>query len=316
MTIRSFRDLLKESAVAWSEDYAPSMGAALAYYTLFSLAPLLVIVIACAGLVFGAEAARGEIEAQLRGLIGQEGAVVVQDLLKDVSRPATSIAASFFGVAMLLLGATSVFSELQSALDRIWKAPSPRKNSGLWGLVRTRLLSFGMILTIGFLLLLSLVISAVLSAAGEWWGPALAQWGPLLQVTNLVASLAMATLLFASIYKILPRVHVAWRDVWVGASVTAVLFTIGKFLIGFYIARSSVASSFGAAGSLVVLLVWIYYSAQIFLFGAEFTWVYARRCGSRVGESESAAPSIPNRSNPRARPGSGSRQPPPPDFPL
>jgi len=294
---RSFWSLLKESAVAWSNDYAPSMGAALAYYTLFSLAPLLVIVIAIAGLVFGAEAANGEIESQLRGLIGQDGAVAVQGLLRSTSEPADSLVASLVGTAILLLGATSVFGELQSAIDRIWRVPTDSVESGLWYLLRTRLLSFGMILTIGFLLLVSLVVSAVLTAVGAWWGTMLAGWEPVLQGINFAASFTIVTVLFAMIYKILPRVHVAWRDVWIGAAMTALLFTLGKSLIGFYLGRSGIASGFGAAGSLVALLVWVYYSAQIFLFGAEFTWVYAHRYGSFRNREEPVVPAIPNRTD-------------------
>ena len=299
MTIRLFWALLEESAVAWSNDYAPSMGAALAYYTLFSLAPLLVIVIAIAGMVFGAEAANGEIESQLRGLIGQDGAIAVQGLLRSASEPAGSVVASIVGTAILLLGATSVFGELQSALDRIWRTPTDRVDSGLWNLLRTRLLSFGMILTIGFLLLVSLVVSAGLSAVGDWWGTVLAGWEPALQGINFAASFTIVTVLFAMIYKILPRVHVSWRDVWIGAAMTALLFTLGKSLIGLYLGRSGIASGFGAAGSLVALLVWVYYSAQIFLFGAEFTWVYAHRCGSFRGRNEPDVPTIPSRADNR-----------------
>lgn len=303
MTIRMFWSLLKESAISWSDDYAPSMGAALAYYTLFSLAPLLVIVIAIAGLLFGHEAANGEIESQLHDLIGKEGAIAVQGLLRSASEPAGSITASMIGTALMLVGATSVFGELQSALDRIWRVPPSENDSfGLWGLLRSRLLSFGMILTIGFLLLVSLVVSAVLSAAGAWWGPVAAEWAPVLQAANFAASLTIVTLLFALIYKILPRVQVAWRDVWMGAAVTALLFTLGKSVIGLYLGRSGIASSFGAAGSLVALLVWVYYSAQIFLFGAEFTWVYAHRLGSFAGRDEPVVPAIPSRSDDGAGP--------------
>jgi membrane protein len=271
------------------------MGAALAYYTLFSLAPFLIVVIAVAGLVFGAEAARGEIVAQLRGLIGEEGAVAVQGLLMSASRPATSILAGIIGVLTLLLGATSVFGELQSALDRIWRSPALQQTSGFRDLLRGRLLSFGMIVTIGFLLLVSLVASAALSAFGTWSGEFLPGWEVVLQAVNLVVSFAMTTVLFAMVYRILPRVHVGWEDVWVGATVTAFLFSLGKSAIGLYLGKAGVTSGFGAAGSLVVLLVWVYYSAQIFLLGAEFTWVFAHRHGSRAGAAQGAAPDIPTR---------------------
>jgi membrane protein len=290
--------LARESAWAWIDDYAPSMGAAIAYYTVFSLAPLLIIVIAIAGLVFGADAARGEIVGQLRGLIGQDGAMAVQGLLKSASRPATNALASIVSLGTLALGATSIFSELQNDLDRIWRAPATQLATGLWALVRSRLLTFGMIMAIGFLLLVSLVVSAGLSALGKWWGPYFGAWESVLQVVNFVVSFAIITALFAMVYKILPRVHVAWRDVWVGALVTSLLFNIGKLAIGLYLGKSGVASGFGAAGSIVVLLVWVYYSSQIFLYGAEFTWVFAHRHGSRASTAQPvSAPAVPTRSN-------------------
>lgn len=295
MTIRRFWDLIKKSAVAWVDDYAPSMGAALAYYTLFSLAPFLIVVIALAGLVFGREAAQGEIVSQLRGLIGEQGAVGVQELLVNASHPAKSLVASFIGVLTLLLGATSVFAELQSALDRIWRVPSLPLSSGLRSLFRGRLLSFGMIVSIGFLLLVSLALSAALAAFGRWSVGLVPGWDILLQLVNLVVSFGLTTVLFAMIYRILPRVRVAWSDVWIGAGVTALLFSVGKLAIGVYLGTTGVASGFGAAGSLVVLLVWVYCSAQIFLLGAEFTWVFAHAYGSRAGKSPGKAPEIPSR---------------------
>jgi membrane protein len=271
------------------------MGAALAYYTIFALAPLLLLVIAVAGLAFGAEAARGEIVAQLRGLIGTEGAIAVQGLLESASEPTKSIWASIIGVATLFIGATSVFAELQSALDRIWRAPAAAQSVGIIGLLRSRLLSFGLIISIGFLLLVSLVVSAGLAALGKWWGPLFGAWATLLQLVNAVVSFVFITVLFALVYRILPRVKVAWSDVWTGAAVTALLFTVGKFAIGFYLGNAGVASGFGAAGSVIVLLVWVYYSAQIFLLGAEFTWVYAHDHGSRAGEPAPApSPAVPS----------------------
>jgi membrane protein len=293
MNLKTLWSLTKDSLSAWVDDYAPSMGAALAYYTMFSLAPLLIIVIAIAGMVFGAEAARGQIVDQLRGLMGVEGAAAVQGMLTSASSPTRSIVASIVGLLTLLIGATSIFGELQSDLDRIWRAPAAKTGGGLWVLVRSRLLSFGMILTIGFLLLVSLVVSAGLAALGTWgesvFGGAS---GVVLQVLNLVVSFAIVTVLFALIYKILPRVRVAWRDVWIGAGVTASLFTAGKFVIGLYLGKSGVTSAFGAAGSVVVLLVWVYYSAQIFLVGAEFTWVFAHRHGSLAAVVPLAAPAV------------------------
>ena len=296
MTLQSLWALVKAAVQSWIDDYAPSMGAALAYYTMFSIAPLLLIVIAVAGLIFGQAAARGEILGQLQGLMGVQGAQAVQGLLESVNRPAQGVFATLLGGGLLLVGATSVFGELQNALDRIWRAPARDHSGGLLGLVRARLLSFGMVLGIGFLLMVSLVASAALSALGNWWGPVFAGWRGLAHAINAVVGLALVTVLFAMIYKIMPRVRVRWSDVWVGAGVTAMLFTIGRVLIGLYIGGTGVASGYGAAGSLVVLLVWVYYSAQIFLMGAEFTWVYAHTFGSRRDEPRpGAADAVPTR---------------------
>lgn len=286
----TFWAIAKESARAWSDDYASSMGAALAYYTLFSLSPLLVLVIAIAGLVFGAEAAQGAVVSELGGLLGHDGSVAIQGLLKSASHPGSSVLASAISIVMLIVGATSIFSELQSDLDRIWRAPATVRPAGLWGLVKTRLLSFGLIVSIGFLLLVSLVVSAGLSAFGKWYGAWFPGWVITLQVVNQLVSLVFITALFALMYRILPSVHVEWRDVWLGAFATAVLFTVGKFLIGLYIGKAGVASGFGAAGSIVVLLVWVFYSAQIFLLGAEFTWIRAQsRDPVRAAEQPPAA---------------------------
>lgn len=272
--------MVKGAATAWVADYAPSMGAALSYYSVFSLAPLLLIVISIAGLVFGQEAVRGEVFMQLQGLLGSDAASAVEGLLASVSKPAEGVASTAIGVVLLLLGATSVFAELQDALDRIWRAPARDRSGGVWGLVRARLLSFGMILGIAFLLVVSLVFSAVVAALGKWWSGAFGDWAVLAQLIDVVLGFVLTTAVFAMIYKIMPRVSVKWRDVWLGAVVTAVLFTAGRFLIGMYIGRSNLASGFGAAGSLIVVFVWVYYSAQIFLLGAEFTWIYAKTFGS------------------------------------
>jgi membrane protein len=235
-------ELVKKSVSAWIDDYAPSMGAALAYYTMFSIAPLLIIVIAVAGFVFGQEAVRGEVAAQLSGLIGGEGATAVQGLVESASEPAQGVTATVIGVVMLVIGATTVFGELQSSLDRIWRVPASPEASGVWNLLRTRFLSFGMVLGLGFMLLVSLVISAGLAAFGTWWGGAFAGWEALLHLLNLAISFALITGLFAMIYKIMPRASIAWRDVWIGAAVTALLFEIGKFLIGLYLGKSGVTS--------------------------------------------------------------------------
>jgi membrane protein len=284
--------LVKEALTAWVADYAPSMGAALSYYSVFSLAPLLLIVISIAGLVFGQEAVRGEVFVQLQGLLGTEASRAIEGLLVSVSQPAEGLASTAIGLALLMIGATSVFGELQDALDRIWRAPARDRSGGLWGLVRARLLSFGMILGIAFLLMVSLVFSAVLAALGKWWSGAFGDWALLAQFFDLVIGFVMTTGVFAMIYKIMPRVRVTWRDVWLGALVTALLFTGGRYLIGMYIGRSDLASAFGAAGSLIVVFVWVYYSAQIFLLGAEFTWIYARRFGS-MQASAFASPATP-----------------------
>lgn len=285
MNIKKIRSLIKTAIGSWLDDYAPSMGAALAYYTMFSIAPLLLIVISVAGLIFGEEAAAGEIFAQLQGMMGEEGATAVQGLLESVSQPDRGAIGTIFGIVLLLVGATTVFGELQDDLDRIWRAPERAKGGGLWSLLRARLLSFGMILGIGFLLITSLIFSAALAALGKWWSPIFGGWEVLAHVVNFIVSFAMVTAAFAMIYKIMPRVSIAWHDVWIGAVVTAILFTIGKFLIGLYVGKAGVASGFGAAGSLVVVLVWVYYSAQIFLLGAEFTWAYSHAHGSRKGQS-------------------------------
>jgi membrane protein len=275
-------NLLKEAIKSWLDDYAPSMGAALSYYTLFSLAPLLIIVIAVAGMLFGQDAARAEIMAQLQGLMGETGAKAVEAMLDSVSKPGQGAFASIIGIGTLLIGATAVFAELQSALDRIWHVPRKKRPSGVWGFVRTRLLSFGLVLALGFVLIVSLVASAALAALGRWWGGWFENWQLVLHVLNFLVSFGIFTLLFAMIYKLMPSVKISWRDVWIGAAVTSVLFAVGKFLIGLYLGNSSFASSYGAAGSVVVLLAWVYYSAQIFLLGAEYTWVYAHSHGSRT----------------------------------
>src|ERR1700690_3304333 len=297
MHLKQLWDLIRKSVAAWVDDYAPSMGAALAYYPLFSLAPLLIIAIAVAGLVFGQEAARGEIVEQIQGLIGRDGAIAVQGLLKSANAPAQDIFATLVSTVMLVIGATTVFGELQSDLDRIWRVPAPAKANGIWTLLGSRLLSFGLVLGLGFLLLVSLLVSAAIAAFGKWSYGFFEGREAYLHTLNFGISFAITTMLFAMIYKFMPRAGIAWRDVGVGAAVTALLFEIGKLLIGVYLGTTSVASGFGAAGSLVVLLVWVYFSAQAFLLGAEFTWVYSHEYGSKSAQSgqKSAAP-VPSRS--------------------
>lgn len=277
----TFWSLLRQTAQSWLDDYAPSMGAALAYYTLFSLAPLLLIVISVVGLIFGEDAARGEMTFQLRSLMGDAGASAVQDLLASVRKPVEGSFATAVGLLLLLVGATTVFAELQDSLDRIWRVPARVRLNGWLALVRARLLSFGMILAIGFLLTVSLVVSSVLALLGKSVEPFFGGWYVVGAAANAIGGFLLVAAMFALIYKVMPRVRVHWKDVWTGAVFTAMLFTFGKFVISVYISRFGVISGFGAAGSLVIVLLWVYYSAQVFLFGAEFTWVYANACGSR-----------------------------------
>ncbi len=286
--------LARQAFADWREDGAPRLGAALAYYTLFSLAPLLLAAIAIAGLAFGEEAARGRIVAELEALVGRAGAEAVQQLVASSRRPEAGIFATIVALGTLLLGASGVFVELRNALNVIWEVKAPA--SGLAAAVRTRLAAFGLVVAVGFLLLVSLVVSAALSAVGRTLAGG-AEPAAMLQALNTVASLGVITVLFAMLFKFLPDADIAWRDVWVGALTTSALFSAGKYLIGLYLARSSVSSTFGAAGSVVILMVWIYYAAQIFFFGAELTQAYARRrarsssagpCRGRTGPVASA----------------------------
>lgn len=279
--------ILRATAQGWIDDRAPSMGAALAYYTLFSMAPLLLIAISVAGLAFGADAARGEVVRQLSGVVGRDAAQAVEGMLASVNRPADSVAGALGGLALTLIGATTVLAELQDALDRIWRAPPP-SGKPWWQLLRARLLSFGLILGLGFLMLVSMLASAAISALQRWSASQAGDWGVLMHALNIGLNFVFVTVLFAMIYKLMPRVRVAWADVWIGALATAILFTLGRALIGAYLADSALVSGFGAAGSLAAILVWVYYSAQIFLLGAEFTWAYAHHAGSR--RQQPAAP--------------------------
>jgi membrane protein len=283
------------------------MGAALAYYTLFSLAPILVVAIAVAGLVFGPEAVRGEIVGQIDGLIGHQGAEAVQAMLEGAAKPSSSIPATIVGVITFFLGATGAFLELQTDLDAIWRV-KPKESTSFWrALLKQRLVSFGLVLGFAFVLLTSLVVSAALAALHTYMGNAFPGVAVLWEALNVVVSLAVITALFAMIYKVLPDVRLLWGDVIVGALVTAGLFTLGKFLIGLYIGTSAFASTYGAAGSVIVILVWVYYSAQIILLGAEFTREYVKRFSSRpapeVWATKARGPSggsAPSASHPRA----------------
>jgi membrane protein len=280
--------LLRATYAEWSRDKAPRMGAALAYYTIFSLAPLLVIAIAIAGFVFGKDAVQGEIMGQIQGLVGSESARAVQTMIQSAHKPAHGVIATIFGIAILLLGASGVFTEMQDALNTIWKVDTTSK-TGVWNLIKGRFLSFGMVLGIGFLLLVSLLLSAALSAVATYASGFLPIPPAALHALDFLFSLVFIAGLMALIFKFLPDVRITWKDVRVGAVLTSLLFTAGKFLIGFYIGHSVTMSAYGAAGSVVVILAWIYYSAQILYFGAEFTRVYSTRCGSNcTTEAENA----------------------------
>jgi membrane protein len=274
--------LLKSAISECLRDNIQRMSAALAYYTIFSLAPLLVIAIAIAGLVFGEKAAQGEIIAELRELIGPDSARAVQTMILSAYKPMHSALASGFGVVTLLLGATGAFCEVYDALNNIWGVRRDT-GGGAWALIRARFLSFGLVLIVGFLLLVSLVVSAALAGIAKYADRFLPIPAFVLHMVDVLFSVAVITVLFAMIFRMLPELKITWGDVWVGAALTAVLFTLGKFLIGFYIGKSVSASSYGAAGSLVIVVAWIYYSSLILYFGAEFTQVYACRYGSQIG---------------------------------
>lgn len=285
---RNLWALISDAAFGWSNHQASRTGAALAFYTVFSLAPILLLSIAIAGLFFGEQAARGEIFEQIRELIGPAGATVVRTVLTHASHPEAGAKATIISIVTLILGANTALVELKSGLDQVWEVP-PERRQGFWYFIRTRLVSVGMILALGFLLLVSLVVSAALTALenlsrGEDVMSFVLDW------TNRGLSFALVALLFGTIYKVLPSVRIAWRDVGVGALVTALLFTVGKFAIGVYIGNSGLASTYGAAGSVILVLLWVYYSAQIFLFGAEFTRGYAYRFGSFCPENRAKSP--------------------------
>jgi membrane protein len=271
--------LVRETVTEWSDDAAATRAAALAYYTVFSVAPTLIIATKIAGVLFGEKAARGEIHRQMEGMVGDTGARVVEGLIASAARPGHGAVPTMLGIAVMVFAATGVFSELQQALNAFWKTKTRHTNS-LLAFIRMRFVSFAMVLGIGFLLLVSLVWSAGLEALATWMSGFLRNWSGVMRVTNITVSFAIITLLFALIFKVLPDRKVYWRDVWLGALLTSALFNLGKIGISLYIAHSSVASSYGAAGSLAVLLVWVYYSSMILFLGAEFTQVYARQYGS------------------------------------
>jgi membrane protein len=300
--------LLKLAYQGWKEDRASRLSAALAYYTIFSLAPLLVIVIAIAGLIWEADVVRTQVLNQIQGLVGPEGADFVAGLITGTGSQTEDLVATIIGIITLLFGALGVFNELHNSLNTIWEVGEEKPKGFLQTVKKViidRLLSFTMILGIGFLLLVSLVISAGLSATQETIRNTIPISEFILQIANTIISIGVITVLFALMYKFLPDAEIAWRDVWVGAFITSVFFSVGKTAIGLYLGNSAVASSFGAAGSLVLLLLWIYYSAQILFFGAEFTQVYANKYGSKIipeGEGKTAPPESKGTKDLRAKP--------------
>jgi membrane protein len=287
-------ELLRMTAAEWSQDQAPRLGAALAYYAIFSLAPLLVLAISIVALVgVEREVATSQVISQVQSLAGPDTAESIQEIVENSNKPATGILATVIGLVALLFGASGVFGELQHSLNAIWDI-EPKPKQGVWSMLKDRFFSFSMVLGTGFLLLVSLIISAGLAAVGEVFTGLLPGWEAVLQVINFVVSLAVITALFALIFKYVPDAKIAWGDVWIGAAVTAVLFSVGKLLIGLYIGHSSFSSTYGAAASLIVILLWVYYSAQILFFGAEFTQVYANTYGSRIRSESTDQPTQPS----------------------
>src|SRR5688572_6138637 len=281
MNFKAIFELVRDTFKDWSEDKAARLGAALAYYTIFSIGPLLVISIAIASIVFGDEAARGQIVGTIGGMVGQEGGKLIEDSIENANKGGGSIIATGIGIATLLFGAAGVFGQLKDALNTIWEV-KPKPNLGFIHSIKERFFSFTMVLGTGFLLLVSLVVSAAVAALGTFLSNALPGADVIWQVVNFLVALGVVTLMFALLFKFLPDVKIGWKDVWIGALVTALLFLVGQFLLGFYLGSGAVGTAWGAAGALVIILVWIYYSAQIFFLGAEFTQVYTNKFGSRV----------------------------------
>jgi membrane protein len=285
---------VNETLLQWFEDDPFPMAASLSYYTLFSLAPLLVIVIAIAGFAFGREAAQNQIVETIQDTIGREAAQAIQSLVQNASnKPKAGLISTLLGMAALMFGAAGAFGQLQSSLDRIWGI-APKSGLGVWGFIQQRFMSFAMILAIGFLLLVSLAVSALLSGMTQMMGAVLERMAFVAHVTDILVSFLFITALFAMIYKILPDAHIQWKDVLVGAALTSFLFAIGKFLIGFYLGRSGITSTYGAAGSIILVLLWIYYSSLIFFLGAEFTQTYATQYGAGVVPADNAESLTPS----------------------
>jgi membrane protein len=280
--LKGVRDIVLQASVAWIEDDASTMGAALAFYTIFSFAPIFIIAIGVVGVFIDADAVRTHLMPQMQNLLGSAGVSALQMLLSSASYMGKSKAATAIGVGTLLIGASSVFVELQTSLDRIWGVPKHNRQRGLWRFVRSRFLSLGLVFAVGFLLMVSLLMSALLAALGAWLASYFGEWHSSILVLDVFLSVIISAALFALVYKYVPQERLNWRDVWVGASVTSILFNVGKFAIGYYLGKSAFSSVYGAAGSLLVLLLWTYYSAQIFLLGAEITKSYSFVLGTRT----------------------------------
>jgi membrane protein len=289
MNVKAILGLFQETFEEWSKDKASRLSAALAYYTIFSIAPLLIIVIAIAGAVFGEDAASGQIFAQIQGLVGEAGAKVIQEAIKNASQPKQGAIASIISIVVLIFGATGLFTELQDALNTIWEVQQ-KPGRAVKNMVRNRFLSFAMVLGIGFLLLVSLVVSGVLAALVGYFNNLIPGIAFIWQIVNFLVGFAISTVLFGLIFKVLPDVKITWSDVWIGAAITSILFSFGRFLLGQYLGNGSFGSTYGAAGSVVVVIAWVYYAAQILFFGAEFTQVYARRYGSQIVPADNAIP--------------------------
>ena len=279
--------LAKQTAQDWSEDDAPTLAAALAYYALLSLAPLLVISVSVAGWFLGPEAARGQVAGQLGAIVGSDAAHGIQSVVASAAEPKAGVIGALVGIVTLFVGASGVFGQLQTSLDRIWEVKA-KPDRGIWVQVKERFFSFSMVLGVAFLLLVSLVLSSLLSSFGSFLGDNLPGGAVLWQILNFCLSFAVITVLFALIFKVIPDAKVEWRDVWIGAIVTALLFTIGKQVLGLYLGKAAVGSSYGAAGSIVALVVWVYYAAQILFMGAEFAQVQARRRGASIEPAPNA----------------------------
>jgi membrane protein len=292
--------LLKEAFTEWNRDKALRLAASLSFYTILSLPSLLVITLAAAAQVFGREAAQARIADQLGALVGEEGRGAIEAMLSGKSKPRGGVFASILSGLLLLFGATGVFAELQDSLNVIWDVKT-KPRGGVWRLIRTRFLSLNLVLAVGFLLIVSLMVSAALAAMGELWGPRLQGLEQMLKVLDFLVTFGVLTGLFAILFRRLPDIRIPWRDVWLGAAATSFLFTIGKIAIGLYLGKSAVGAAYGSAGPLVILLLWIYYSSLIFFFGAEFTQVYSRTHGSRMGKPAEALAENPARSAGAAR---------------